>query len=74
MYKVADIQFDASTWDEKNPEEIVGMTGIMFDNAIEDENHNIHAIGKTDIRLFLDKELAEACEVSLEQIENEIYA
>ncbi|MBO5478558.1 MAG: hypothetical protein J6J36_08070 [Clostridia bacterium] len=74
MFKIGDLMFDDSRWDIKNPENIIGLTAIMYDAVVEDENHNMIVCGKTEINQFLDKELAEACEIDLDTLEGEIYA
>ena len=73
MYNVADLEFDCSTWDIENPHNICGKTGIMFDAIIEDEKGHMVVLGETEIKHFLDKELAQACEIDLDTMENEIY-
>lgn len=73
MYKVADLEFDCSTWDIENPHNICGKTGIMFDAIIENEKGHMVVLGETEIKHFLDKELAQACEIDLDTMENEIY-
>lgn len=73
MYKVGDLEFDCSTWDIKNPHDICGKTGIMFDAIIKDEKGHMVVLGDTEIKQFLDKELAQACGIDLDTLENEIY-
>lgn len=75
VLKVIDLQFDCSTWDDDGSN-FRGMTGIMFDSAIEDTESRgitLHAVGKEEVELALNKELAEACGVHLDEIEMEIY-
>ena len=73
MNKVSDLEFDCSTWDEKDPENITGLTGIIFDGEIiNDETGEMLACGE-EINSFLDKELAKACDTDLNSIEECIY-
>lgn len=73
MLVTRDIEFDASTWDIDGSN-FVGLTGILFDSEIIDtESNKTMAIGQEEINQVLDKELAEACEVSIHEIKNELY-
>lgn len=77
MLKVTDLMFDCSTWDDATGENFVGMTGIMFDSAINevDKNGNVIkciAVGRS-MEEALNQELAEACGTDLNSIEEDIY-
>ena len=73
MNKVSDLMFDCSTWDDNDPEKVTGLTGIIFDGEIVDENNKMITCGDLEIKSFLDHELAEACGTGLNEIEEDIY-
>lgn len=54
VYKVRDLMFDTSTWDDDGSN-FVGLTGIIFDGCIEGPN----GFFSVEVEKFLDEELKE---------------
>ena len=74
--RVGDLMWLDDDWDghADTLDNAKGFTGIMFDSCVEDEEGNLLAVGDLEIEMFLNKELAEACNCSVDEIIKTIYA